>query len=748
MQASTEVQSLSIINNNDERMQLDNGNSSEAHPKAAAAAGYSSSLASTSSSMHQQSNESRKRSSSYGNTSTNNDTNSSLTDKRIATKICRVCGDKAYSYNFNVITCESCKAFFRRNANKHKVGMKKEWIMSEEARMEKKQRVQENRERRLTETKNPNPPHRRVTKHSDDEEIPPSKVPSLTASQQSSKQEITLVTANDSHSNEPLQNNTLPSLSGIAMPTSISTSVSFRDMPTPGSIDSLPSPMITTAGFRPPLITDSTSCLFFTAAQLAAVHHVQQQQHSNKTQSPTTDYPPCSMLLSSTVIPPSLPTIPPVCIASNTNHLNISPLNVTSQLTPLNIITQNVIPPAMPQPLHMFSQSDQSLTRSLPTNDDMITVPKEVLIRLLQYNNQCNINCTSLQSPHMGSSSQTCLCTCFCGKYPPGKIIVEEVRKELSAGPSCSQTQSIEARNESLKANASRVDDWAECSNAHNANRKTETHSSRRSSLFKSASLLEEEMNSVHVVDVSVHVLVDPDCCLMTSTDQDRLNEVLCANGAWAEIEPNSVDAMRHEEGCPSKVDMINMADGAIRRMIKMVKRMDTFRRIEHHDQMQLLKYSCMEYIILRGAMSYDPEQNAWKGPTMHSGFNVKMDAMKDTRDNMFESSIRFYATFKEEWRTNEAVMLLLGMIVIFNPHFPNLHSAQIIEREYEAYKKVLKRLLFTLCGQDVKRTNVEFKGLLDKITYLETLNKRAQRMLHEIDCSQMEPLLIELFNE
>lgn len=104
-------------------------------------------------------------------------------DKRAATKICRVCGDKAYSYNFNVITCESCKAFFRRNANKEKdircpfndqcdinivsrrfcqrcrlqkcfrVGMKKEWIMSEEARMEKKQRILDNRERRAAERK-------------------------------------------------------------------------------------------------------------------------------------------------------------------------------------------------------------------------------------------------------------------------------------------------------------------------------------------------------------------------------------------------------------------------------------------------------------------------------------------------------------------------------------------------------------------------------------------------------------------
>lgn len=36
-------------------------------------------------------------------------------------KHCLVCGDKALGYNFNAITCESCKAFFRRNALKDQV---------------------------------------------------------------------------------------------------------------------------------------------------------------------------------------------------------------------------------------------------------------------------------------------------------------------------------------------------------------------------------------------------------------------------------------------------------------------------------------------------------------------------------------------------------------------------------------------------------------------------------------------------
>ncbi len=37
-------------------------------------------------------------------------------------KRCAVCGDHAVGYNFGAIACESCKAFFRRNALRMSVG--------------------------------------------------------------------------------------------------------------------------------------------------------------------------------------------------------------------------------------------------------------------------------------------------------------------------------------------------------------------------------------------------------------------------------------------------------------------------------------------------------------------------------------------------------------------------------------------------------------------------------------------------
>lgn len=94
----------------------------------------------------------------------------------------QVCSDKALGHNFNAVTCESCKAFFRRNAisNKKftcpfsnaceitiitrrfcqkcrlekcfKIGMKKEYIMSEEDKELKRMKIEQNRNKRKLKT--------------------------------------------------------------------------------------------------------------------------------------------------------------------------------------------------------------------------------------------------------------------------------------------------------------------------------------------------------------------------------------------------------------------------------------------------------------------------------------------------------------------------------------------------------------------------------------------------------------------
>lgn len=40
-------------------------------------------------------------------------------------KFLQVCGDRAVGYNFGIVSCESCKAFFRRNASREHVRIHK-----------------------------------------------------------------------------------------------------------------------------------------------------------------------------------------------------------------------------------------------------------------------------------------------------------------------------------------------------------------------------------------------------------------------------------------------------------------------------------------------------------------------------------------------------------------------------------------------------------------------------------------------
>ncbi|VDK34423.1 unnamed protein product [Taenia asiatica] len=104
---------------------------------------------------------------------------SSASARRRDEKKCAVCGDHAVGFNFGAIACESCKAFFRRNALRatmppclfngncliqvktrrfcspcrlskcFAVGMRKSCIMDEKAKRERREKIQRNRERKV-----------------------------------------------------------------------------------------------------------------------------------------------------------------------------------------------------------------------------------------------------------------------------------------------------------------------------------------------------------------------------------------------------------------------------------------------------------------------------------------------------------------------------------------------------------------------------------------------------------------------
>lgn len=155
--------------------------------------------------------------------------------------------------------------------------------------------------------------------------------------------------------------------------------------------------------------------------------------------------------------------------------------------------------------------------------------------------------------------------------------------------------------------------------------------------------MLDEDLDNIHGMplgNLKGIVYLEPEFYLLTSDDHLDLEEMVDANRIWS-IPIDQKDAERHSNNPTNQVDLVNMADGAIRRLVKMTKKIAVFRRLNQHDQLILLKNTCMEYLIFRGAMAYDAKANVWNGPSPNSGYTVKMDAMRETPIELFEASIR-----------------------------------------------------------------------------------------------------------
>lgn len=63
----------------------------------------------------------------------------------------------------------------------------------------------------------------------------------------------------------------------------------------------------------------------------------------------------------------------------------------------------------------------------------------------------------------------------------------------------------------------------------------------------------------------------------------------------------------------PALVDVINLTAVAIRRLIKMAKKINAFKNMCQEDQVALLKGGCTEMMILRSAMNFDLTKQTWK---------------------------------------------------------------------------------------------------------------------------------------
>lgn len=119
----------------------------------------------------------------------------------------------------------------------------------------------------------------------------------------------------------------------------------------------------------------------------------------------------------------------------------------------------------------------------------------------------------------------------------------------------------------------------------------------------------------------------------------------------------------------PKLLTLINLTAIAIKRLIKMVKKINAFKNMCQEDQVALLKGGCTEMMILRSLMQYDVDHSIWNIPhSQEIMTSIKSDVLKLAKNNVYEEYENFIRTFESRLRKDENIILIMSAIVLFTP--------------------------------------------------------------------------------
>lgn len=132
----------------------------------------------------------------------------------------------------------------------------------------------------------------------------------------------------------------------------------------------------------------------------------------------------------------------------------------------------------------------------------------------------------------------------------------------------------------------------------------------------------------------------------------------------------------------PMLLKVINLTSIAIRRLIKMSKKISAFKKMCQEDQIALLKGGCTEMMIMRSVMQYDTDRATWTIPHSQETANIHSDILKLAKGNVYEEHDRFIRNFDPKLRTDERIILILCAITLFNPNRPSTVHKDVIKLE------------------------------------------------------------------
>ncbi|KAE9550771.1 hypothetical protein FO519_006023 [Halicephalobus sp. NKZ332] len=617
------------------------------------------------------------------------------------TKTCRVCNDHATGYNFNVITCESCKAFFRRNALRPRtdfkcpysddceinavsrrfcqkcrlkkcfdVGMKKEWILNEE-------QLKRRKNSRLNSLKGPN-----------------SSGPNS-------------VRSPSSHSTSPYSCQESQVNAAVARNNAI--------------VDSIVTPIRNQALSLGTLRTSTDSIM-----SPSSVTPIGQQLLSpmNCNISPASQHPQLSPRLSADVL----------------NQLKPIPLSeivmaIQKQTTPNSVAFP---PPSSVQVVKVVAYSNRLLN---PTTCQILQCGEFIRISLPIGDYSCLLGlCPNKQMNELPNGD---IPLPDEGYDPLREIISDHVQKAVQRAAIAQRTNSEiynsqrtlsdytpQVRTTSLLPSGAKYDDVTHYKMGPPPQIDALSPESRERHAFIEnaiASELNQVNEDVEEIGQS-HVNMMDNCPgsseLIQLSHMEKRDDPQKKSIQLNAIELKELDAVRNAFSCMEEPlqdpeaaknlmkkehtpsDVLNIMDVTIRRIVRTAKKLSHFQEISNDGKLQLLRSSMIDMLTVRGVSLLDERMESWKTQILGEGQQASISC------NMFDQLCNadqkmkfmdFCKTISPTLRSNRVAMMLIALVILFdNSRAKNLHDSdqEIVRRYHELYYHLLQRYVESVYGE------------------------------------------------
>jgi len=619
-------------------------------------------------------------------------------------KTCVVCGDTALGCNFDAISCESCKAFFRRNALKDKktkcvfsgscnidvttrkfcphcrlikcfaVGMKKELILGVDERNKRMQKVMKNREDRTPQ------PRKRARKSNE-----------------------------SAMDNMDDQLQTSPHMSLPPSPLSESYLFSPVNSPTAAlqntTVVTLPLPIVKQEDHVIEYVINGQE-----------VKHVLNSNDITKRLSMTPPPPPTTYTPPSTVTPPpptqmpfTMPTLDDVVM--NAMHA----VHASQQFMQVNPAQGQSLPPATstPMSMHLFPRSIASSLTSMasslsahhsqnPSSTGASTPASQALHDEI-------LALGSLPTPQPSPPTTS---TANCNVTTPGPAFVPmpSVSPTSYNLPPGSGTAALTNSSMNLlNATSDMVMPEVPASFAPNGVPTGPSEDQRRQLTAEEDALLKD---LVQMYDLSFTV------------DHEPIVHI------------KQID--------PSLNQLVNQSSITVLRIIKFAKRLEEFASLPQECQIGMLKGTWIHILLLRSVSMYDCERDLWVTPR---GAGIPTEILKNSTGfvQLHDDHVNYCKAIKTLVRDDITLITIMVVIVLFSPEGPHVWMPALISNVQDKYLLILKHYIEYKFGYQVAAQM--FPELVHKLKELKELAEIHGKYLLNINPREIEPIMLEILD-